>query len=236
MNVRRRCCRCMHSFRSIRPRPSSWLFDANGQRWLDAYGGHAVASTGLSSRAWSRRFRPRPRSAALFYSTALPHPGREKLGKPSLSRTVPPSLRRVFWSIPGPKPTKTRCIWREKSPADSTSCRSRVVARTPAATLAVTDGEKIHGGRAAGRHSAVAQSAVEQSGCAGTGGHESIAGVILSQSRSDRRPRFATSAVQAARQACDKHGALLIFDEVQCGVGRCGAFTAAESFGVTPMC
>ena len=26
----------------------------------------------------------------------------------------------------------------------------------------------------------------------------------------------------------------MIFDEVQCGVGRCGAFTAAESFGVTP--
>ena len=27
---------------------------------------------------------------------------------------------------------------------------------------------------------------------------------------------------------------MLIFDEVQCGVGRCGAFTAAESFGVVP--
>jgi acetylornithine/succinyldiaminopimelate/putrescine aminotransferase len=26
----------------------------------------------------------------------------------------------------------------------------------------------------------------------------------------------------------------LIFDEVQCGVGRCGDFTAAESFGVVP--
>ena len=27
---------------------------------------------------------------------------------------------------------------------------------------------------------------------------------------------------------------MLIFDEVQCGVGRCGGFTAAESFGVVP--
>jgi acetylornithine/succinyldiaminopimelate/putrescine aminotransferase len=26
----------------------------------------------------------------------------------------------------------------------------------------------------------------------------------------------------------------LIFDEVQCGVGRCGCFSAAEAFGVTP--
>jgi acetylornithine/succinyldiaminopimelate/putrescine aminotransferase len=27
---------------------------------------------------------------------------------------------------------------------------------------------------------------------------------------------------------------VLLFDEVQCGVGRCGAFSAAEAFGVTP--
>jgi len=40
--------------------------------------------------------------------------------------------------------------------------------------------------------------------------------------------------LRAARIACDREGAVLIFDEVQCGVGRCGAFTAAESYGVTP--
>jgi Ornithine/acetylornithine aminotransferase len=38
----------------------------------------------------------------------------------------------------------------------------------------------------------------------------------------------------AARRAADRVGAVLIFDEVQCGVGRVGTFTAAESFGVTP--
>jgi acetylornithine/N-succinyldiaminopimelate aminotransferase len=40
--------------------------------------------------------------------------------------------------------------------------------------------------------------------------------------------------LRAARRLCSEHGALLIFDEVQCGVGRCGAFTAAESYGVIP--
>jgi acetylornithine/succinyldiaminopimelate/putrescine aminotransferase len=37
-----------------------------------------------------------------------------------------------------------------------------------------------------------------------------------------------------ARRLCDERGAVLLFDEVQCGVGRCGAFSAAEAFGVTP--
>jgi acetylornithine/succinyldiaminopimelate/putrescine aminotransferase len=38
----------------------------------------------------------------------------------------------------------------------------------------------------------------------------------------------------AARRLCSERGALLIFDEVQCGVGRSGHFTAAESYGVVP--
>jgi 4-aminobutyrate aminotransferase len=36
------------------------------------------------------------------------------------------------------------------------------------------------------------------------------------------------------RSRCDEHGILLVFDEVQCGMGRTGRPFAAETFGVTP--
>jgi 4-aminobutyrate aminotransferase len=36
------------------------------------------------------------------------------------------------------------------------------------------------------------------------------------------------------RARCDEHGWLLVFDEVQCGMGRTGRPFAAETFGVTP--
>jgi len=40
--------------------------------------------------------------------------------------------------------------------------------------------------------------------------------------------------LHAARKACDAHGALLVFDEIQCGMGRTGTLWAHEQLGLTP--
>jgi len=40
--------------------------------------------------------------------------------------------------------------------------------------------------------------------------------------------------MQACRELCDKHGALLILDEVQCGNGRVGQLFAYQHYGVVP--
>ncbi|HEX6697486.1 MAG TPA: aspartate aminotransferase family protein [Solirubrobacteraceae bacterium] len=40
--------------------------------------------------------------------------------------------------------------------------------------------------------------------------------------------------LRAARAACDAHGAALIFDEVQCGLGRTGTLWAYQHSGVVP--
>nr|MDQ2704032.1 aspartate aminotransferase family protein [Pseudomonadota bacterium] len=45
---------------------------------------------------------------------------------------------------------------------------------------------------------------------------------------------FPAQSLKRLRELCDRHGLLLIFDEVQCGVGRTGRLFAHEWSGVTP--
>jgi predicted acetylornithine/succinylornithine family transaminase len=42
------------------------------------------------------------------------------------------------------------------------------------------------------------------------------------------------AALAAAREACDASGALLVFDEIQCGMGRTGTLWACQGIGVRP--
>jgi len=53
------------------------------------------------------------------------------------------------------------------------------------------------------------------------------------QGESGVRP-LSTEYLQAIRALCDRHGLLLIFDEVQTGIGRTGTLFAYEQLGVTP--
>jgi acetylornithine/N-succinyldiaminopimelate aminotransferase len=45
---------------------------------------------------------------------------------------------------------------------------------------------------------------------------------------------LSTETLAAARAACDEHGAALVFDEIQCGMGRTGTLWAYEQTGVVP--
>lgn len=40
--------------------------------------------------------------------------------------------------------------------------------------------------------------------------------------------------IEGVRRLCDEHDALLILDEIQCGMGRCGSMFAWQGYGVKP--
>jgi len=59
--------------------------------------------------------------------------------------------------------------------------------------------------------------------------------VIVEPVQGEGGVRPATAAfLQELRILCDEHHAILIFDEVQCGLGRTGMLWAHEAMGVTP--
>jgi len=61
------------------------------------------------------------------------------------------------------------------------------------------------------------------------------AGVLLEPIQGEGGVRvFSASFLKAIRQLCDRHGLLLVIDEVQTGVGRTGSFLAIEQADVSP--
>ena len=62
-----------------------------------------------------------------------------------------------------------------------------------------------------------------------------IAGVVIEPVQAEGGVRIPSARfIEALRARCDRAGALLIFDEVLTGFGRTGKLFAAEYFGVTP--
>ncbi|HET9604194.1 MAG TPA: aminotransferase class III-fold pyridoxal phosphate-dependent enzyme [Gemmatimonadales bacterium] len=212
----------------------SWIVDDDGNRWLDAYGGHAVAATGHSHPAVVRAISEQA-AALLFYSTVLPHPNRERLAV-ELVRRMPAPLSRVFFANSGAEANENAMLLARK-----VTGRQRMVSvaggwhgRT-VACLSVTDGEKYEAGaRRAGmplstkvpfNNAAALEQLVD----------DTVAALIVEPVQGMMGARdCSVEFLQAARRVTAAHGAMLIFDEIQCGVGRSGRFTAAEACGVVP--
>jgi acetylornithine/succinyldiaminopimelate/putrescine aminotransferase len=219
--------------RPVRGR-GSWLIDADGREWLDAYGGHAVASTGHSHPHVVQAI-ARQAETLLFYSAAVPLDIREQLADELVQRCQVPGAR-VFLCNSGAEANENALHLARRATG-----RSGIVAveggwhgRT-VATIACTDGAKYEEwARGAGMPIARRVpfddvAALERTVDATT------AAVIVEPVQGLAGARDCSiEFLRAARAACDQRGAALIFDEIQCGVGRAGAFTAAQIYGVVP--
>lgn len=64
---------------------------------------------------------------------------------------------------------------------------------------------------------------------------EEVAGIVVEPIQGEGGYLVPPKAfLQELRRLADRHGILLIFDEIQCGMGRTGKMWAAEHFGVAP--
>lgn len=212
----------------------SWLVDEHGDEWLDAYGGHAVASTGHSHPDVVRAIAEQA-GRLLFYSTAVPLPQREALAE-KLADLCPDPLGRVFLCNSGAEANENALHLARRFTGRQTivTLKGGWHGRT-AATLACTDGVRYE---AAAHRAGVPLSRkvpFDDVAALDAAVDDDVAAVLIEPVQGfagarDCAPEF----LAAARRICDDRGAALLFDEVQCGVGRCGAFAAAEAYGVTP--
>jgi acetylornithine/N-succinyldiaminopimelate aminotransferase len=219
--------------RPVRGR-GSWLVDDQGVEWLDAYGGHAVASTGHSHPEVVQAIADQA-AKLLFYSAAVAHPLRGELAARIVALSPEP-LSRVFFCNSGAEANENALALARKRTGrrNVVSVRGGWHGRTPG-VLACTDGARYE--EAAKRSGIPLSTRVPFNDAAALEAvvDGSVAAVIVEpvqgiQGARDCSPEF----LAAARAVCTRAGAALIFDEIQCGVGRCGAFTAAESYGVVP--
>ncbi|HEX5387440.1 MAG TPA: aminotransferase class III-fold pyridoxal phosphate-dependent enzyme [Gemmatimonadales bacterium] len=212
----------------------SWLVDADGNEWLDAYGGHAVAATGHSHPHVVRAIAEQA-ATLLFYSTALPYPNRERLAA-ALAARVPLNDARLFFCNSGAEANENALgIARRHTGRQAVvSVRGGWHGRT-AALLAVTDGARYEDGARRAGVPLSRKVPFDDVAALEPSVDETVAALIVEPVQGMAGARDCSlEFLEAARAACDAHGALLIFDEIQCGVGRSGAFTAAEAYGVTP--
>jgi acetylornithine/succinyldiaminopimelate/putrescine aminotransferase len=211
-----------------------WLHSRDGRKILDFYGGHAVAGLGYGHPRWLAALDRQARQMA-FQTNALPMAIRERAAA-RLAKFVGLGFDTVFWINSGAEANENalklafKITGRGKAVALEQSFHGRT-----AAAGAVTWGarEKWYGfprtpfevsfaprdnPEAVERFVDAETAAVIVEPVQGVGGAYDVGKPML----------------QALRRRCDDVGALLIFDEVQCGMGRTGAPFAANYYGVTP--
>ncbi len=211
-----------------------WLTTRDGRRILDYYGGHAVAALGYGHPRWVAALERQAREV-LFQTNAIPMAVRERAAE-RLVRFAGLGLDDVFFVNSGAEANENalRLAFRATGRRTAVALEQGWHGRT-AASGAVTWGarEKWYGFPQAPFDVRWVSRSDPDAAVAGI--DEDTACVIVEPVQGLAGAYEVPVAVlQALRRRCDEVGAYLIFDEVQCGVGRTGWPFGANRAGVTP--
>jgi acetylornithine/N-succinyldiaminopimelate aminotransferase len=213
-----------------------WIYTGDGDKYLDLYGGHAVAGTGHCHPHVVQAIRAQSEKL-LFYSNLVYSEARARAAEKLIS-IAPHPLAKAFFCNSG---------------TEANENAMRMARMSTGREKIVTFGGGFHG-RTADAISATFLGKYRELGKPNVPGHleavfgdiesvraivdDSVAAIMLEPIQSMAGVRMAQPGFyRALRELCDERGVVLIYDEVQTGVGRTGEWFFAGSTagdGVVP--
>lgn len=207
----------------------SWIWTSDGDKYLDLYGGHTVCSTGHSHPHVAKAIQEQAEKV-LFYSNLVYSEIRGRAAEKLVS-VAPKSLTKVFFCNSGTE-------------ANENAMRMARLATSRQKIVSFSGG--FHGRTAdsisatfLGNYRKIGEPNVPHHVEAQFGNIESVrsvvddetAGVILEPIQSMAGVRETpTEFFRQLRDICDEFGVVLIFDEIQTGIGRTGNWFFGGSY------
>ena len=237
-----------------------WIEDEHGKRYLDAVGGAYVATIGHGVREIGDAMARQARKLAYVSGAAFTNEAVESLCARLIART--PGMDRAYIVGSGSEATEVALKLARQHWVDSgRGSKHRIVALNPSyhgnTLLALSAGARqsyrahwrewltdVRRIPAPYAYRCDCNGSPDCSACSGNAleeaileeGADQVAAFILepvggsSTGANVPRPGY----LRNVRQICDRHHVLMIADEVLCGSGRTGSWTASQSFGVIP--
>jgi acetylornithine aminotransferase/acetylornithine/N-succinyldiaminopimelate aminotransferase len=211
----------------------SYVENAEGDRYLDLYGGHCVALVGHSHPTLVKAIREQT-DKLLFYSNVVYNDTRARAAA-AVTSMAPEGLRRVFFCNSGTEANEAALKIARKHTG-----RSHVVSMADGfhgrtlGSLGATGPDKFRDPNwpVSTDHTRIPYGDLPALQAA-MGEH--VAAVMLEPIPSMGGIRVADKLwFEKLRELCDTHGTLLLFDEVQTGFGRTGTTFFGEQMGITP--
>lgn len=238
-----------------------WLFDEAGTRYLDGVGGAFVVNVGHGVREIADAIARQATKLAYVNGTAFTHESVEDLARLLVART-PPFDKAYFLSSGSEAIEAALKLARQYWVARGERDRHRVIALTPSyhgnTLLALSASAREHyrtyfgdwlidiiripapdpyrcpcGGNSAACRvcsGAVLEEAIERSGAS------TIAAFLAEPVGGSSSGAVVPNAGywQRVREICQRTGVLFVADEILCGAGRTGTWTAIEAWGAAP--